>query len=169
MSDQPISAPDRTPGQRAFEAFLAEDGCRIPGEPSGWDQLDSAGHAGWEQRAEDKARQERLIAGYGTPESISVSDALALAAAAQVPVAAGVTADDVWASIYRDTAAADAWLNANLVHHGHPELARVPLPDGRVVGILDLRPSLERARREAYEHARARGRLLRDDPRREAS
>ena len=86
-------------------------------------------------------RQARLVAQHGMPEHISNADALALAATALVPVEPGVTADDwIFASIYRDAAAADAWLESNLEHYGHPALARVPLPDGRVVGILDLRP-----------------------------
>jgi len=68
---------------------------------------------------------------------------------ALVPVDPTVTADDVYASVYRDQAAADAWADANLVHNGHPTLAKVPLPDGRVIGILDLRPALRRARGES--------------------
>lgn len=99
------------------------------------------------------ARRARLIEQHGEPEHISASDALALARTALVPVEVGVTADDIWASIYRDDAAAAAWLESNRVHHGHPALAKVPLPDGRVVGILDLRPELERVRREARERA----------------
>jgi hypothetical protein len=146
-----MSVPEPTPGQRAFEAHLADGGACIPGAATRWASLDPADQARWEQRAEDKARQERLIAEHGDPESIGPSDALALAATGLVPIAADVTSDDIWASIYRDTPAADAWMNANLVHHGHPELERAPLPDGRVVGILDLRPSLERSRREARE------------------
>ena len=106
-------------------------------------------------------RQARLAAQHGMPEHISNADALAMARTALTGKAepdsavyrlAGVTADDwIFASIYRDAAAADAWLESNLEHYGHPALARVPLPDGRVVGILDLRPALERARREATE------------------
>jgi hypothetical protein len=98
--------------------------------------------------AERKARRARLIGQHGEPERISNADALALAMTALVPVEVGVTADSwIHASIYRDDEAADAWLESNLVHHGHPALARVPLPDGRVVGILDLRLSLERDRK----------------------
>jgi len=97
------------------------------------------------------ARRAGLQERHGQPEPIAASDALALARASLVPVEADVTADDVYASIYRDAAAADAWLASDLKHHGHPALARVPLPDGRVVGILDLRPALERARRDAAE------------------
>jgi hypothetical protein len=95
-------------------------------------------------------RRARLIEQHGMPEHISGSDALALARTSQVHVDPAATADDVHANIYRDAAAADAWLESNLTHHGHPALARVPLPDGRVVGILDLRPALERAKGEAY-------------------
>lgn len=101
--------------------------------------------------ADRKARQARLAGQYGMPETISGADALALARTALVPVDPGVTADDIHASIYRDDTAADAWAESNRVHNGHPTLAKVPLPDGRVVGILDLRPALERARREAAE------------------
>jgi hypothetical protein len=103
-----------------------------------------------EATAERKARQAALIEQHGMPVHISGSDALALARTAQVHVDPAATADDVYASIYRDAAAADAWLQANLTYHGHPALAKVPLPDGRVVGILDLRPALERAEGEAY-------------------
>ena len=95
-----------------------------------------------------KARSARLAEQFGTPERISPSDALALARAAHVSLGPAVTADDIWASIYRDEAAADGWMESNLTHHGHPALARVPLPDGRVVGILDLRPALARMRTE---------------------
>lgn|ERR1700722_6503270 len=101
--------------------------------------------------AERKARQARLIEQYGMPETIAAADALALARAALVPLLEadpGVTADDIHASIYRDSDAARAWLESNLAHHGHPTLARVPLPDGRVVGILDLRPVLERMKED---------------------
>jgi hypothetical protein len=95
------------------------------------------------------ARQARLIGQHGMPEPISNADALALARTAHVAISPYVTADDwIFASIYRDEAAADAWLESNLEHYGHPTLARVPLPDGRVVGILDLRPSLKRAKEE---------------------
>jgi hypothetical protein len=94
------------------------------------------------------ARRDRLIEQYGMPERIAASDALALARTALVPVDLAATADDVYASIYRDDAAADGWLASNLEHYGHPALAKVPLPDGRVVGILDLRPSLKRMKEE---------------------
>lgn len=91
-----------------------------------------------------KARVALLVSEHGRAESISASDALALAVTALVPVDPQVDADDVYASIYRDDAAADAYLESNRVHYGHPALGKVPLPDGRVVGILDLRPAMER-------------------------
>jgi hypothetical protein len=94
--------------------------------------------------AEHKARRDRLTAEHGQPVAIAASDALAMAMTALIPVDPTVTADDAWASIYRDEDAADAWLESNLVHNGHPALAKVPLPDGRVIGILDLRPALAR-------------------------
>lgn len=100
--------------------------------------------------AGQKARRARLAGQYGMPEQISNADALELARTAQVGISPYLRADDwIYASIYRDDAAADAWLESNRVHHGHPTLARVPLPDGRVVGILDLRAELERARETA--------------------
>jgi len=98
--------------------------------------------------AERGARRIRLTDRHGTPESISGSDALAMAMTARVPVDPTVTADDIWAAIYRDNAAADGWGEANLTYNGHPTLAKVPLPDGRVIGILDLRPALHRAKEE---------------------
>jgi len=88
------------------------------------------------------------------PEPISAAKALALAMASLVPVDPAVTADDTYAGIYRDMPAAEAWLDSDLENHGYPTLARVPLPDGRVVGILDLRPALDRARRDAAEGER---------------
>lgn len=98
--------------------------------------------------AEGKARRAALTMEHGKPGHLSPSDALALAKTAGVPVDPRVTADDVFAGVYRDEAAADAWAESNRVHYGHPSLAKVPLPDGRVVGILDLRPALERSRNE---------------------
>jgi hypothetical protein len=104
------------------------------------------------------ARRARLTEEHGKPEHISNADALALALTALVPVEVGVTADDwIYASIYRDAAAADAWLESNLRYHGHPALARVPLPDGRVAGILDLRHELERADKKARTSVRNPG------------
>jgi hypothetical protein len=97
---------------------------------------------------ERAARRVRLTDRYGTPESISGSDALAMAMTALIPVDPTVTADDIWAAVYRDDTAADGWAEANLTYNGHPTLAKVPLPDGRVVGILDLRPALQCAREE---------------------
>jgi hypothetical protein len=94
--------------------------------------------------ARSKARRAALAAEHGVPEPLAGSDALALARAVGGPIDPSVTAGDVYASVYRDEAAADAWAESNLVHYGHPSLAKVPLPDGRVVGILDLRPALEK-------------------------
>ena len=101
------------------------------------------------------ARHADLKARHGLPEPISASDALALARASLVPVDPAVTAGDVYAGIYRDMPAAEAWLDSDLENHGYPSLARVPLPDGRVVGILDLRPALDRARRDTAEGEQA--------------
>jgi hypothetical protein len=98
--------------------------------------------------AERDVRRARLTEQHGMPEHISASDALALARTALIPVEIGVVTDDIYASIYRDEAAAQAWLESNLIHNGHPTLARVPLPDGRVVGIMDMRPALARMRKE---------------------
>lgn len=84
------------------------------------------------------------MAAYGEPEHISGANALALAAAALTSVDPAVTLDDIVAHIYRDNTAADGWLDSNRLNHGHPTLAKVPLPDGRVLGILDLRPALQR-------------------------
>ena len=90
----------------------------------------------------EKLPQGERILWQGAP------DALALARAALVPVDPTAAADDIYASIYRDEAAADAWLASNLEHNGYPALARVPLPDGRVVGILDLRTGMKHAKEE---------------------
>ena len=97
------------------------------------------------------ARRADLRDHHGLPEPISAAKALALAMASLVPVDPAVTADDTYAGIYRNMAAAEAWLDSDLENHGYPTLARVALPDGRVVGILDLRPALDRARRDAAE------------------
>lgn len=101
-----------------------------------------------ETPAARNARRDALIAEHGKPEKIADADALAQAAATQVSVDPTATAEDVYASIYRDAAAADAWLEANLTYYGHPALARVPLADGRVIGILDLRPAFKRMQLE---------------------
>jgi len=102
--------------------------------------------------AEHDARRARLTGQHGKPEHISNADALAAAQAAKRPIWTheNIGPDDwIIAHIYRDAAAADAWLESNRVHYGHPTLAKVPLPDGRVVGILDLRAERERARETA--------------------
>lgn len=101
------------------------------------------------QMAAHKARRARLIRQHGEPEGISAEEALGLARAARGDGGPDVAAVDVYASVYRDEAAAAAWAKSNLIHHGHPTLAAVPLPDGRVAGILDLRPALGLAGREA--------------------
>lgn len=98
--------------------------------------------------AEQKERRTRLEDRYGHPEQIAASDALAAAMTALIPVDPDVTANDVCAFIYRDDVAADGWAESNRVHNGVPSLAKVPLPDGRVVGILDLRPAMQRALEE---------------------
>jgi hypothetical protein len=100
-------------------------------------------------QAEHAARRAALIERYGEPKPLGAADALALAAASGVHIDASVTAYQVHASLYRDAAQADAWLASNLEHYGHPTLARATLPDGRVVGILDMRPAIARAEQEA--------------------
>ena len=95
----------------------------------------------------DAERRAELIKHHGQPDVIAADTALGLAR--DEGLADGVTPDQVHAAIYRDKAASDAWLESNRVHHGHPALARFELPDGRVVGILDLRPALARAAEEA--------------------
>ena len=108
-----------------------------------------AGAARRAEQAEHEARRSRLIGRYGEPERIDAADALALANAARVPVDPTAAVVDLWASIYRCDVAADAWLESNRVHNGVPTLAKVPLGDGRVIGILDLRPALARSREES--------------------
>jgi hypothetical protein len=90
-----------------------------------------------------------LIQRYRTPDPVDPAVALTLARALGTLAVPDVPAGDTCAYIYRDGEAADAWLEFNLVHRGHPALAKVTLPDGRVVGILDLRPALGRAREES--------------------
>jgi len=96
---------------------------------------------------EHKARQAALTEEHGTPVRIAKADALGLAlkAGGEHPER-WPPADQVIAHIYRDPAAADAWLGSNLEHNGVPTLARFALPDGRVVGILDLRLALGTAK-----------------------
>lgn len=105
---------------------------------------DSEREARLAEIAEQHARKARLEERYGVPENIAASDALRLLGITYVTDAA-----DFIGHIYRDQEAADGWLASNLEHHGHPALGTAPLPDGRVVGILDLRPSMARAREEA--------------------
>lgn len=95
------------------------------------------------EMAEQRLRRASLAERYGTPEHITALQALDLARITHADISPYVTAGEVWASIYVDDAAADAWLEANLVHHGHPTLARVRLEGGRVLGILDLRPAMK--------------------------
>lgn len=97
-----------------------------------------------------------LVQRYRLPAPVDPAVALALARALGILKGADVAGDDTCAYIYRDGEAADAWLNFNLVHRSHPALAKMPLPDGRVIGILDLRPALERGRQMAKEAAEFR-------------
>jgi hypothetical protein len=79
-----------------------------------------------------------LLAVYGVPRRVPGPDALAL-----VGRRGDVHPRDVMAHLYRDQAAADGWLGANLARFGHPQLGTAPAGDG-VVGVLDLRPELDR-------------------------
>jgi hypothetical protein len=91
-------------------------------------------------------RRAAMIEAYGEPERIDPSDALAQAVAALIPLPVPVPSpQDVWASVCRDQESAQAWAAGNLRHHGHPVTAYVPLADGRVIYILDLRPALAAA------------------------
>lgn len=151
FADAARENPDIATDEQALAAWFGM--AIMTGRELAWDDLLAD-----EERAErvassarQRARTARLAARYGRPEHVCTAYARKLAAAAQVPVDPSVEPDDIWASIYRDAASADAYAESNLTHHGHPTLAKVPLPDGRVLGILDLRPSLERARREARE------------------
>ena len=102
---------------------------------------------GWPADEPDFAtRRARLISLHGIPERIDLGEALTAIGQPE-----GITPRDVWASIYRDQAAADAWLGSNLAHHGHPTLGRAHLADGRVIGVLDLRPELARSRERVAE------------------
>lgn len=92
-----------------------------------------------------QARHAALVAEHGKPEHMPTADALDLARSSGAGISPYVTAPEVHASVYRDDAAADAYLESDRVHYGHPTLARVPLGDGRVLGILDLRPALRQA------------------------
>jgi len=98
--------------------------------------------------AEHGERRAQLTERHGKPVHYPEADALALANAAGIPVDPTAVPDDLYASVYRDDEAAAAWLESNMTHQGHPAFAKVPLPDGRVVGILDLRPAMARAREE---------------------
>lgn len=95
---------------------------------------------------EHAARYLAMAARYGRPETVRPYDALLMAMNAPQPVTLHVSGNEVHASIYRDQAAADAYAAANLEYHGHPTLAQVTLADGRVLGILNLRPALKAAR-----------------------
>lgn len=109
--------------------------------------------------AEQKARTASLESRFGHPENIPSSDALRLLMPG-VNVS-GIDPDDVIGHIYRDREAADGWLASNLEHHGHPAIGTAVMADGRVVGVLNLRPSLDRAR----EEVRRQGGSLRPDAR----
>jgi hypothetical protein len=118
--------------------------------------MNAGGQARLAELEERKAWRDGFIARHGLPEQVGAADALALARDAGVLADLGVCPDDTWASIYRDDAAADAWLESNRAHHGHPALAKVPLPDGRVIGILDLRPAMERMTGSGIPNAEVR-------------
>jgi len=87
----------------------------------------------------DHARRAELISRYGKPGQGSKAEAVER-------LSLDVSPDDIYVGLYRDQMAADGWLAANLEDHGHPSLGSYPLEDGRVVGVLDLRPALRRAR-----------------------
>lgn len=92
-------------------------------------------------------RRRQLEAEHGKPVMLCSTDALALASTSVLDLS-GVKPNDLVAHIYRDAAAADAWLGSNSEMHGHPTLFRIGLPDGRVIGALDLRPAMKRAMEE---------------------
>ena len=108
-----------------------------PGEAE-WDAMGEAERDAW--RGEMTAR-------YGTPEQAGDRVALALARTVGVPLDPAL-AEDGWlyAGIYRDEAAANAWMESNRARHGYQVLAKVPQADGRVVGIYDLRGPENRRR-----------------------
>jgi hypothetical protein len=93
---------------------------------------------------------DELAEQYGKPVNVRPYDALVMAMNAPQPVTLHINGTDILARTYRDPEAADAWL----AQADHPVLATVPLADGTVLGILDLRPAL-RAAKEARD-ARAR-------------
>ncbi len=87
-------------------------------------------------------RQERMFRRYGKPEQVSELAAWELLHPDDVSPA------EICAFRYRDQEAADAYAASNLEHYGHPSLGTVRLEDGTVIGVLDLRPALRRARGE---------------------
>lgn len=96
-----------------------------------------------DEHAAHLLRRTELIRDHGKPRTVT-DLRLALTLILAPP---DVSERDVFASVYRDREAADAWLASNLEHHGHPCLGRYLLPGGQILGVLDLRPSLARMRR----------------------
>jgi antitoxin (DNA-binding transcriptional repressor) of toxin-antitoxin stability system len=87
---------------------------------------------------------------YGQPEHFSEAEALRMLG--RTDVSPGV----VYASRYRDREAAEAYAAANLEHHGHPSLGMIYLAgegwggDEGWVGVIDLRPAIEKLKRERH-------------------
>lgn len=88
-------------------------------------------------------RREELREHHGTPESVRSYDALLIAMNHHVTL--HVNGPDVIAYYYRDRAAAEAYAASNTEHNNAPSLAIIDLPDGRALGITDLRPALTAA------------------------
>ena len=134
------SHEDASPEHPLYTKFVSE-----------WDEQDRAAVMA-DLQARD-VRRMQLEKDFSQPERISNADALAAAATAHVPPKGGGLYPDpddwIVAHIYRDNVAADGWLASNTEHHGHTELLRVPLPDGRVILIMDLRESYRKAVAEA--------------------
>lgn len=78
-----------------------------------------------------------LTAAHGKPAPVDTPAALRL-----LGKRGEVHPRDAYAYAYRDQAAADAFQQATLDHHGVPSLGTATDRAGRLVGVYDLRPAL---------------------------
>lgn len=84
-------------------------------------------------------RGRALRARWGKPQSFDTAEALRIAGLAGL-----VDEGDVVAYRYPSEKAFRAFAASNLARHGHPSIGPFPVLGG-VVGIVDLRPALEKA------------------------
>ena len=91
------------------------------------------------ERERHSLSSTELIYTYGQPEVFDTAEALRLLALDEA-----IHPHDAIACTYPSQEAADAFDATNQVVHGHPPTLHLTLADGRVLGLIDLRPALAR-------------------------